>query len=123
MKHILTKAHPYSPKKASLIIRVGLATVLLYAALDGLREPMAWIAYVPGQLGQLTSAQTILLATSVIQIVLAALLLWGKYLIGSAVLTSFLLAGIIITNTSNFLITFRDIGLLAASVSLIFLAE
>ena len=121
MQKQLLNPHLYNPKLASLIIRVGLAAVLLYAAIDAFREPAAWISYMPSLLTKLLAAKTMLDIASVFQIVLAFWLVWGKYLFGAALLTALLLGSIIVSSISSFLITFRDVGLLAATIALMFL--
>jgi uncharacterized membrane protein YphA (DoxX/SURF4 family) len=123
MKQAKHSRESYNPALASLVIRVGLATVFVYAAIDAFREPDAWISYIPSFGNKFIAAKTALDTISVFQIVLAAWLLTGRYLKYSAAITAALLIGIMVFNPHTFLITFRDIGLVAATVALVFLDE
>lgn len=113
----------YNPAIASVLIRVGLASVFAYAAIDAFREPNAWISFVPEFTTKFVKAKVSLDAISVVQLVLAAWLLWGKYIKYAVALAVALLGGILIFNGSTFLVTFRDIGLITASIALIFLQK
>lgn len=115
--------HSYNPAVASLIIRIGLAAVLAYAAIDSFREPQAWLGYVPGFTTKFVAAKTSLDIISVGQLVLAVWLLVGKFLKIAAGVAALLLIGIIVLNGSSLLITFRDVGLAAAALALIFLEK
>jgi hypothetical protein len=113
----------YNPAIASLLIRVGLAAVFAYAAIDAFREPNAWISFVPEFTTKFVNAKVSLDAISVMQLGLAAWLVWGKFIEYAVALSVALLGGILIFNGSTFLVTFRDIGLITASIALIFLEE
>ena len=108
---------------ASLLIRIGLAIVFLYAAVDAFIEPAAWITYVPAFSNQFIDAKLALDLLSVFQIFLAAWLVIGKYLKISAVVAAAMLGGIMILNIPTLLITFRDIGLVFAAIALLFLDD
>jgi uncharacterized membrane protein YphA (DoxX/SURF4 family) len=107
------------PGAASLILRVGLAFTFAYAAIGAFRSPEAWISYVPGFISNVVSAKLALDLISVSQIVLAIWLLTGIYVSLAALVSIGFLAGIIIFNPATFLITFRDVALIAASLALI----
>lgn len=123
MKQTKKSANTYNPALASLIIRVGLAAVFAYAAIDAFREPDAWVSFMPAFITKMVTAKTALDLISVFQLVLAAALLIGRYIKYVATLTAVMLLGIVVFNTSTFLITFRDIGLIAASIALILLDQ
>lgn len=105
-------------KLATLMLRIGLAVVFLYAAISSIRNPDQWIMYVPSFTTRFMAAKTTLDAISVFQIVLAIVLLSGKFLRYAATLAAILFAVIIIFNLSSLLVTFRDIGLLFSAVAL-----
>ncbi len=113
----------YNPATASLIIRIGLAAVFAYAAIDAFREPNAWIAFIPAFTTKFIAAKTALDLISVFQLVLVIWLLSGKYIKYTAVVCAALLGGIMVFNFSTFLVSFRDIGLVAAAIALIFLED
>ncbi len=123
MKKTSRTSHTYNPKLASLIIRVGLAAVFAYAAIDAFREPDAWVSFIPAFTTKFVAAKTALDMLSVAQLVLVAWLLWGKYVKLAALVAIGFLAGLVVFNFSTFLITFRDIGLIAAAAALIFLED
>jgi uncharacterized membrane protein YphA (DoxX/SURF4 family) len=103
---------------AAIILRWGLAFVFFYAAVASLRHPETWIGYLPSFLANLPSANIILVGFSVIEIVLAIWLFWGKKLAWSSIIAALMLAGITIVNLQTLDITFRDIGLAMAALAL-----
>ncbi len=123
MKSNLLKTKKTNGVAISWLLRIGLAAVFLYAAVDAFREPQAWIFYVPHFTTHFISAKTSLDAISVAQIVLAVGLLVGKYLRVLAVISVALLGGIVIFNLNTLLLTFRDIGLLFMALALFFVEE
>lgn len=106
---------------ASLLLRIGLAFVLLYAAIGALQHPNEWIGYLPRLVTDHFPAQKVLDAFSIGQIVMALWLLVGKFLKVAATLTALALLGIIVFNMNAFIVTFRDIGLLFMAIALLFL--
>ncbi len=113
----------YNPTTASLLIRIGLAVVYLYAGIDAFRQPDLWIGFLPDFLLDLSpfSAKITLDLLSLAQIILAIWLLSGVYIKFAAVASAGFLLGIILSDPSAFIITFRDVPLVFASVALIFL--
>ena len=110
-----------NPKLASLLIRIGLAIVFIYAAVDAFIEPAAWISYVPMFSNHFIDPKLALDVLSVFQIFLAIWLVSGKFLKVSALIAAAMLGGIMIFNIPTLLITFRDIGLVFAAIGLLFL--
>ena len=113
----------HNPAIASLLIRVGLAAVFVYAGVDAFKNPDAWISYIPSFSTHIIDAKLSLDIISVIQILLAGLLVSGKYLKLSTATAIGFLAGLLVFNPATFLITFRDIGLIGAAAALLFLDE
>lgn len=111
----------YNPAIASALVRVGLAAVFIYAGLDAFKEPNAWISYIPEFSNKFIEPKTALDIISVIQLVLAVVLVTGRYVKYCALVSIGFLAGLLIFNLDTFLITFRDIGLITAAAALIFL--
>jgi uncharacterized membrane protein YphA (DoxX/SURF4 family) len=107
----------------SWLLRIGLATVFIYAAISAFREPAAWISFVPHFTTKFVDAKTSLDIISVLQLIVAAGLLLGKYVRIWALISVGLLGGIIIFNLSSLLITFRDVGLLFMALALFFIEE
>ncbi len=117
------KRSSYNPDVTSIIIRCGLAAIFTYAAIEAFRNPVAWISFVPSFSTKFISAKTALDFLSVFQLVLAAWLITGRYLKFSAVIAAGMLLSIVAFNYGSLFITFRDIGLAAAAISLIFLEK
>jgi uncharacterized membrane protein YphA (DoxX/SURF4 family) len=110
-----------SPQAAVWSLRLGLAFVFAYAGVSSLREPAEWIGYLPSFLYHASFATTLLKLFAVGELVLAVWLLVGRYLRCAAVLAFLLLAGITVVNVSQFVITFRDVGLALMALALLFL--
>jgi hypothetical protein len=106
-----------------VLLRIGLALVFLYAALDSLKEPLIWTGYLPGFMTSVFKPVMAVRILAVYELLLAAWLLSGKYKKYAALVCSLTLAGIIAANTKQLIITFRDIGLLFAALALFFLED
>lgn len=105
----------------SLLLRGGLAFCFLYAAISALRSPGEWVAFVPHFLNNFMAAETTVKLLSVVQIVTAGWLLWGRYLRYAAGLALVLLLGIFVFNFNLLIITFRDLGLAFMAAALLYL--
>ncbi len=108
---------------AATILRWGLAFVFFYAGVAALRDPDSWIGYLPSFLAGISYAHLLLTAFSVYQLVLAAWLFIGRKLIWSSVLSTATLVAITVFNFNIFIVTFRDVGLVMASLALYELAR
>lgn len=102
----------------SWLLRIGLAFVFLYAAIASFARPDDWIGFLPGFVTSIVNAKVLLDLFSLAQIVLAVWLLTGWWLRYAALLAAAMLAGIILANPTQLLLTFRDIGLLFAALAL-----
>lgn len=102
----------------SLLLRLGLAFVLIYAAVGSLRDPSLWLGYLPGFLRQLSLSSWLLKGFAVYELVLAAWLLSGRFVRYAGGLTALTLLGIIAAQPGELIITFRDVGLLFMALAL-----
>jgi len=109
-----------NPQLVALLLRLGLAFVFAYAAIDSLIHPNDWIGYMPHMLTGFIKADLLLKIVSIYQLILVGWLLTGRYIRYAAILCALTLAGITATNLGVFAITFRDVGLLAAALALVF---
>ncbi|HEX8762974.1 MAG TPA: DoxX family membrane protein [Candidatus Saccharimonadales bacterium] len=107
----------------SLLLRLGLATVFIYAAVASFIDPNEWIGYLPSLLTDHVDAKTILPFFSVFELTLAAWLLSGVYVRFAGLLAAAALIGIVVFNFSLFAISFRDIGLAFAALALASMPE
>lgn len=102
----------------SLILRIALAFVFLYAAVSSFASPNDWIGYMPRFMRGIVSDQLLLAGFSIFEIALSGWLLSGLYVKYAALLAAAMLAGIVVLNPALLPITFRDIGLFIAALAL-----
>lgn len=107
----------------SLILRLGLAFVFFYAAISALVLPDAWIGFYPEWMRGIVPDQLMLYGHSFAELALAFWLLSGKKIFYAAALAGLWLLGIILGTLSSFLITFRDVGILASALALAVLSK
>lgn len=103
---------------ANLILRVGLAFVFLYPAINAYFEPYTWIGYFPPFTRGYVDEFLMLHVFGVVEIVIALWLLSGWKVFYPALVAGVMLVAIVVTNTSDFPILFRDLGLAAAAFHL-----
>jgi len=108
---------------APVFLRLGLATVFIYAAVSSTLNPNEWIGYLPHVLIDHFSPTVLLKFFSIYELSLAAWLLSGVYVRYAGLLCAATLVGIITSNFSLFAISFRDIGLAFAALALAFSKE
>jgi hypothetical protein len=111
---------PPSKKWAKIFLRVGLAFVFVWVGLKSWLEPDSWIGFVPLWLENALpiSLALFLKIHAVFNLVLGFWLLSGRWLIVVAAIASFYILTVLVAAGIND-ITFRDIGLLGASVALL----
>ncbi|HEU4716009.1 MAG TPA: DoxX family membrane protein [Candidatus Saccharimonadales bacterium] len=102
----------------SLILRIALASVFLYAAISSFISPNDWIGYMPKFMRGFVPDDLLLAGFSVFEIALSVWLLSGLYVRYAALLSAALLGGIVVLNPALLPITFRDIGLFIAALAL-----
>lgn len=107
----------------SLLLRIGLALVFLYASISSFITPNDWIGYLPQFARDYISADILLKVFAVYEFVLALWLISGKYTKYAALFSAVTLLGITLLNLSLFAITFRDVGLVFAAIALYFCKE
>ena len=104
----------------ALILRIGLGAVFLYAGVNSILNPSAWIGFVPELVEAIpyVTRELFLQAHGIFEIILSVALFTGIRKKETATL-SFLsfLALILFYGIDD--VTFRDIGLLAASYALV----
>lgn len=126
MKAVIVRIQAFLDRHGNLsplLLRLGLATVFLYASISSLLSPNDWIGYLPHVLTVFLPAKIMLTAFSFIELLLAAWLLSGVYVRWAALLSALLFGGIIISNVTLLPISFRDIGLLFAALALLVMKD
>jgi hypothetical protein len=101
---------------ASLLLRLGLVIVFVYAAVGSIVSPNDWVGYLPRQ--SAVSPYTLLKIFSVYELVLVAWLIWGKHVRWVALLSAATMAGIVLADPHLLAITFRDIAIACAALAL-----
>lgn len=104
-----------------LFLRLGLSIAFGYAGIGSLLQPEVWIGYLPLFVSNLSFAPAILTIFSVFELSLVAWLLSGWKTKYAAALAGFMLAGIVVTNISDFTIVFRDLALVFSAIALFLL--
>lgn len=107
-----------NPKTVLVLLRIGLATVYLYAGISAIISPQDWIAFLPLFLKSFMPLETLLLITSVTQILLALWLLSGLKAFYAGIASAVMILGIILLNLNALDITFRDFTVFFASLAL-----
>lgn len=108
---------------ASLMLRVGLAAVFLYAAVSSLQHPVEWIGFLPAFMRDIVPGATLIKIFAVYELALAAWLVSGRRVRYAGLVSAATLAGIVITNPGQLIVTFRDIGLVFMALALFFTEE
>jgi uncharacterized membrane protein YphA (DoxX/SURF4 family) len=111
------------PQLPWVFLRIGLATVFIYAAVSSTISPNDWVSFLPQIVRDNFSPMLVLKAFSVIELVLAVWLLSGVYVRLAGLVCAVMLGGIVMSNFSLFAISFRDIGLIFAALALVFSEE
>ncbi len=102
---------------AYFFLRAGLAFVFLYAAIGSWLKPDNWIGYFPEWILSLMPHQLLLTGFSLIEAVLAIWILSGKTPRYAGGIATLLLLGIVVFNSAQFDILFRDVGLALCGLS------
>ena len=105
-------------KLALFLLRVGIASVFLYAAIAAYLEPHNWVGYLPQFLRNIFPSNTLLMLFGAYQVILSLWLLWGKKTFWAAILSILTFIAIITGNIGSLDIVFRDIAILFAVLSL-----
>lgn len=106
-------------KLISFYLRLGLASVFLYAAVSSLLAPRLWIGFVPDILAKVGAAETFLPLFSLFEFALALWLLSGRYARCAATAAAATLGLIIAFNLLALDIVFRDVAILFMTLALI----
>ncbi len=105
-------------KIVNLLLRIGIASVFLYAAVETTLHPDDWIWFFPQFLRDLVPHQLLLTGFSLYETLLSAWLLIGWRTAYAASLAALTLLGIIVGNLSDFDIVFRDVAIFFMATAL-----
>ncbi len=100
------------------MLRLGLASVFVAAAVSAYINPDLWVQYIPKIVGPYVPTHTILYVFEVYELLLAFLILIKRKVSWAALLAAITLLGIAILNIGNFMVVFENIGLAFAALAL-----
>lgn len=102
----------------SWLLRIGLASVLFYAAIDSFLNPIAWIGFFPAWMRAVVDGNILLPFFSVYELLLGSWLLWGKKMRYAGLLSVATFVGIILSNLGAFNLVFRDVTMVFSALAL-----
>lgn len=109
-------------KNALLLLRLGVAFAFLYPALSAFIEPALWIGYVPAWINLFIPREIFLLLFSTLEIIIAiSVLIFNKPL--PSITAGLLLLSIVVLNTNEFSIVFRDLSIATMAFALALLLK
>jgi uncharacterized membrane protein YphA (DoxX/SURF4 family) len=114
------KKNIHNPNITSWLLRIGLGVVFLYAGISSLQHPLEWVGFLPMFLTKIVTATTLIKIFAIYELGLVLWLISGKLLRYCALLCALTLAGIVLTNPTQLITTFRDIGLACMALALAF---
>lgn len=105
-------------KVVSILLRLSIASVFLYAAAAATLQPQNWIYFLPQFLTSKFPAVLLLHGFSLFQLLLSVWVLSGWKMFYAALLSALTLLGIITVNWGNIDILFRDFAIFFAAIAL-----
>ncbi len=112
-----------SARTISYILRIGIAFSFVYPAIDSFLHPGVWINFLPTWVIDISPVDAIIMLAmlSVVELVVATLILLMKDPTWPARIAIIILASILILDFSVFDVVFRDLAILLMAVALIVL--
>lgn len=108
---------------AAFLLRIGLATVFLYAAIATFLDPTSWEGFIPQEVGSIVPSRLVLTVFSFYQIGLSLWLLSTKKAFAATITASITLVAIIIANINYLDIVFRDVAILFSAFALMVISR
>jgi len=106
-------------KTVSLLLRLSIAFTFFYAAIAAFIAPQNWIGFLPTWISIVPIDSLLLLQLfSGFEIILGLLLVTGKRLYFSSIVSAIVIASIILLNIGAMDIVFRDVPILFACIAL-----
>lgn len=98
-----------------LLLRVAVAFSFVYPPIAALIEPDSWIGYFPAFV---PASITLLHIFGAVELILALWIVFGKRITVPALLAALILIAIVVMNTAQFDILFRDVSIALAAIAL-----
>ncbi|MDP3918729.1 MAG: DoxX family membrane protein [Nanoarchaeota archaeon] len=110
-------------KLQSFLLRIGLASVFLFAGIDTLTNPNNWLGFIPVWFRSLSLTLPFIYLFSIFQIILSIWLISNKKPYSAATASTITISAIIIFNIHLLNLIFRDIAILFMSIALMILLK
>jgi uncharacterized membrane protein YphA (DoxX/SURF4 family) len=107
-------------KYAPLVLRFGLAIVLLWFGFSQLKNPMMWTRLLPHFASSIASPVTLIYINGIFEILLATFLLLGYFTRTTSALATLHLCSIVIFAVGYGSVGTRDFGLMIAALAIFF---
>lgn len=105
-------------KSTDFLLRAGVAFSFLYPPLHALANPDSWIGYFPRFLTGYVPDAVLLHTFGVLEVGIALWILFGKKIFLPSLAAAALLLGIVVLNTPQFEVLFRDLSIAAMALVL-----
>ncbi len=112
---------PIAPqaRTAYLLLRVGAAFAFLYPPVSALvGDPYTWFGYFPAFVQGILPDMVLLHVFGVVEVIIGLWLLSGYKIFAPAMLATLMLVAIVVFNTSQFDVVFRDLSIACMTFAL-----
>src|SRR5437867_464474 len=103
---------------AQIILRIGLAFAFLFPPFDAIANPYSWYGYFPDFLHGILPDLVLLHAFGALEVLIALWVLSGWRIFFPSVVAALMLIAIVVFNTAQFEIVFRDLSIVAIALAL-----
>jgi len=107
-----------SDRLSSLLIRLGLAFVFLYAAIYMTFFPENYINYFPKFMRDLVPGYLLLHAFAVFEVVLSLFLIIGRFTFIAAIISFLTMFALTVVNMDRFSVLFRNVSIILSALAL-----
>ena len=101
-----------------IALRIGVAFAFLYPPINALFDPYSWLGYFPAFMRGIVPDMVLLHAFGVFEIVIALWILSGIRIRYPSVVATLVLCAIVLFDSNNFAVLFRDLSIATASLAL-----
>jgi uncharacterized membrane protein YphA (DoxX/SURF4 family) len=107
-----------SDRLSSLLIRLGLAFVFLYAAVFMTFAPEKYIVYFPDFMRELVPGYTLLHVFAAFEVILSVFLIIGKFTFVTAIISFLTMLALTVVNLDMFSVLFRNVSIILSALAL-----
>lgn len=108
-----------SERLSSLLIRLGLAFVFLYAAVFMTISPEKYIDYFPKFMRDLVPGYTLLHVFAIFEVILSFFLIIGKFNFITAIISFVTMFALTVVNLDRFSVLFRNVSIILSALALV----